>query len=134
MDICTTGNGCIYDANQDSGGEDLYFCFECGHINQTGVYSIPKGSPNKDLAELYLAWSGAPINVLEVSRYITYGPLHKDAVALASDLLPDEIVANLPTSPIALENMVILDEKWLGENLGEGENLIDRWATLLQEE
>ena len=109
-------------------------CFECGHINQTGVYAIPKGSPNKDIAELYLAWSGEPVNALQVSKYITYGPLHKDAVALAAEVLPAEIIANLPTSPIALGAMVIMDEKWLGENLGAGENLVDRWAALLQQE
>jgi putative spermidine/putrescine transport system substrate-binding protein len=134
LDICTTGNGRIYNANIERGVEDLYYCFECGHINQTGVYAIPKGSPNKDLAELYLAWSGQPINAIEVSKYITYGPLHKDAVVLASEVLPPEIVANLPTSPIALGAMVIMDEKWLGENLGAGENLVDRWAALLQQE
>ena len=134
LDICTTGNGRIYDANKDSDVEKLYYCFECGHINQTGVYAIPKGSPNKDIAELYLAWSGEPVNALQVSKYITYGPLHKDAVALAAEVLPAEIIANLPTSPIALGAMVIMDEKWLGENLGAGENLVDRWAALLQQE
>ena len=38
------------------------------------------------------------------------------------------------TAPIALGAMVIMNEKWLGENLGAGDNLVDRWAALLQVE
>ena len=98
----------------------LYYCYECGHINQTGVYSIVNGSENKELAELYLAWMGYPENAVQVSNYITYGPLHPEAVALAPSVLDPAIVEALPTSPIALEKVIIMDEFWLGTNLKRG--------------
>ena len=133
FDTCTAWNGRIWNAQQEDENSPLYYCYECGHINQTGVYSIVKGSPNKELAELYLAWMGFPENAVQVSNYITYGPLHADAVALAPSVLAPEIVDALPTSPIALEKVVLMDEYWLGTNLDDGQMLIERFQELLQE-
>ena len=132
-DTCTAWNGRIWNAQQEDENSPLYYCYECGHINQTGVYSIVNGSENKDLAELYLAWMGFPENAVEVSNYITYGPLHPDAVALAPSVLDAAIVDALPTSPIALEKVIIMDEFWLGTNLNEGQMMIERFQQLLQE-
>ena len=133
FDTCTAWNGRIWNAQQEDENSPLYYCYECGHINQTGVYSIVNGSENKELAELYLAWMGFPENAVQVSNYITYGPLHPDAVALAPSVLDAAIVDALPTSPIALEKVIIMDEYWLGTNLNEGQKMIERFQQLLQE-
>ncbi len=132
-DTCTAWNGRIWNAQQEDDNSPLYYCYECGHINQTGVYAIVNGSENKELAELYLAWMGFPENAVEVSNYITYGPLHPEAVALAPSVLDPAIVEALPTSPIALEKVIIMDEFWLGTNLNEGQMMIERFQELLQE-
>ena len=131
--ICSAWNGRIWNAQQEDDNSPLYYCYECGHINQTGVYSVPKGSPNLELAELYMAWMGYPENAVQVSNYITYGPLHADAVILAQEVIDPAIVDALPTSPIALEKVIIMDEYWLGTNLDEGQMLIERHQALTQE-
>ncbi len=131
--ICSAWNGRIWNAQQEDDDSPLYYCYECGHINQTGVYSIPKGSPNKDLAELYMAWMGYPENAVQVSNYITYGPLHAEAVKLAAEVIDPAIVNDLPTSPKALEKVIIMDEYWLGTNLDSGQMLIEKFHELLQE-
>ncbi|MCH7996250.1 MAG: extracellular solute-binding protein [Chloroflexi bacterium] len=117
LDMCSAWNGRIWDAQQGEGGDELYYCYECGHLNQTDVFYITKGSTKKHLAELYIAWGGFPTNVVEMSNYITYGPMHRDALALVESRIAPEIIDALPTSPIALEKVVVGDEEWLGTNL-----------------
>ena len=120
FDMCVAGNGRIEDANS-------FFCFDCGHIVQTGVYASPLGTPKKNLAELYMAWIGFPEIAVEISKLIAYGPLHNDAIALANEILDDDWKAKLPTSPAALKQMVIMDEYWLGHNLDKGQMLVERF-------
>ena len=129
LDMCSAWNGRIWNAQQTDEGKELYYCYECGHLNQTDVFYIVKGSPNKHLAELYLAWMGFPEIGFEMSRYITYGPMHADALPFVSTL-PADLIAALPTSPLALEKMVVVDEKWLGTNL---DALAEIYQQFLQE-
>jgi putative spermidine/putrescine transport system substrate-binding protein len=117
LDMCTAWNGRIWNAQQEEGGDVLEYCYECGHLNQTDVFYIPLGSPNKELAELFIAWTAKPEINVEVSNYITYGPMTVQAMGLLSDHVPQEIIDALPTSPKALESVVIVDEVWLGTNL-----------------
>ena len=131
-DICSAWNGRVWNKQQEDTNSPLYYCYECGHINQTGVYAIPKGSPNKDLAELYMAWMGYPENAVQISNYITYGPLNSEAVALTRSVIDPAIVDALPTSPIALEKVILMDEYWLSTNLDAGQMLIERFQSLLQ--
>ena len=49
-DMCTAWNGRIWNVQIEEGGDNIHYCFECGHLNQTDVFYIPKGSPNKELA------------------------------------------------------------------------------------
>ena len=131
LDMCSAWNGRIWNAQQEPGGSSLYYCYECGHINQTSVFAILKGAPNKEVAELYLAWIGFPEIGFEISKYITYGPIHADALPFVQTL-PQNLIDALPTSPIALEKMLVIDEVWLGTNLSAGENLVERWTAFTQ--
>jgi putative spermidine/putrescine transport system substrate-binding protein len=133
LDMCSAWNGRIWNAQQDPTGSDLYYCYECGHINQTDVFYIIKGAPKKDLAELFLAWAGQPQNAIELSRYITYGPISSETIPLVPEVLPADLVDVLPTSPIALGKMIVLDELWLGSNLDAGQGLVERFQAFLQE-
>lgn len=80
-----------------------------------------------------MAWMGYPENAVQVSNYITYGPLHAEAVKLAAEVIDPAILNDLPTSPIALEKVIIMDEYWLGTNLDAGQKLIERFQALQQE-
>ena len=117
-DMCTAWNGRIWNAQQEDGGDNLHYCFECGHLNQTDVFYIPKGSPNKELAELFISWTAEPHINVEMIKYITYGPLNLQALPLVNTDVVDQLtIDNLPTSPTALEKAVVVDEVWLGTNL-----------------
>ena len=117
-DMCTAWNGRIWNAQQEEGGDNLHYCFECGHLNQTDVFYIPKGSPNKTLAELFISWTAEPHINVEMIKYITYGPLNLQALPLVNTDVVDQLtIDNLPTSPSALEKAVVVDEVWLGTNL-----------------
>ena len=129
-DMCTAWNGRIWNAQQEEGGDNLHYCYECGHLNQTDVFYIPKGSPNKALAELFISWTAEPHINVQMSHYITYGPLNLQALPLVPEVIDPEIVANLPTSPIALEKAVVVDEVWLGTNL---DSLSERMEAFLAE-
>jgi len=116
-DMCTAWNGRIWTVKDAPGGDNIHYCYECGHVTQTDVFYIPKGSPNKNLAELFIAWTGHPQVNVEISNYIPYGPLNTDALPLTQSSVDPSLIPALPTSPIALEKAVIVDEKWLGANL-----------------
>ena len=128
-DMCTAWNGRIWNAQQEEGGDNLHYCFECGHLNQTDVFYIPKGSPNKELAELFISWTAEPHINVEMIKYITYGPLNLQALPLVNTDVVDQLtIDNLPTSPSALEKAVVVDEVWLGTNL---DSLAERMEAFL---
>ena len=116
-DMCTAWNGRIGNVLDEHGGENIHYCFECGHLLQTGVFFIPKGAPNKMLAELFISWTAEPHVNVEMVNYIPYRPLNLEALPLVPESLSPEILAVLPTSPTALEKAVVVDEVWLGANL-----------------
>ena len=93
------------------------FCFECGHLIQADAFFIPKGSPVKTLAELFISWTAEPHINAGIANYIAYGPLNLQALPLIMEHIAPEIVSNLPTSPNALDRAVVVDEAWLGANL-----------------
>ena len=130
-DMCTAWNGRIWNVQIEEGGDNVEYCFDCGHLMQTDVFYIPKGSPNKELAELFISWSAEPHINVEMIKYITYGPLNLQALPLVTtDLegVDQTLLDNLPTSPNALEKAVVVDEIWLGSNL---DALAERMETFL---
>ena len=116
-DMCTSWNARIYNILDEPGGDNIHYCFECGHLNQTDVFYIPKGSRNKTLAELFISWTAEPHVNVGMVDYIPYRPLNLQALALVPDDLAPAFAATIPTSPIALERAVLVDEVWLGTNL-----------------
>ena len=129
VDMCTAWNGRIWNVQSEPGGDNIHYCFECGHLTQTDVFYIPKGSPNKTLAELFIAWTGHPEINVEISNYITYGPLNTHALPLTIGRVHPNIIAALPTSPMALEKGVIVDEVWLGANLNSLAERMERFLS-----
>ena len=128
VDMCTASNVGIRDAQLQHGGDNIHYCFECGHLNQADAFFIPKGSPKKMLAELFISWTAEPDINVNMANYITYGPLNLQALPLLYERVAPDIVANLPTSADAIQSAVFVDEKWLGDNLG---SLTDRMQDLL---
>jgi len=59
-----------------------------------GFLTIPKGSPRTEDAYKFLAFAGSPQAQADLTRYIPYGPLNKDAMALVDA----EVLPNLPNT------------------------------------
>ena len=130
LDMCTTWNNRVWNAQQQEDVESIHYCYECGHVNQTDIFAIPKNVPNKTLAELFIAWTGHPHINVRMSNYLPYGPLNTNALPLLQHTLSAERIDALPTSTHALQSAVLLDEKWLAENR---EFLEERWEKFRQD-
>ena len=128
-DMCSAWNGRIRNVQAEVGDDNIYYCFECGHLLQAGVFSIPKGTPNKELAELFIAWTGQPEINLEISKYLPYGLLNSQALPLLYESIDATRMDMLATSPRALENAVNVDGVWLEMNL---ERLTKRFKEFLR--
>ena len=118
VEMCTAWNARMWNYRTEPGAEGIHYCYECGHIVQNDVFYIPKGSPNKALAELFISWTAEPRINVTMAKYIPYGPLNGQALPLVTpDRVDPEIISYLPTSPSALERAVFVDERWLGPEL-----------------
>ena len=90
--MTTAYNGRIFNA---AVGEGKPFAIVWdGQIYENEMYAIPKGAPNKDLAMKFLAEISKPEYQAEFTKYITYGPTNKKALAK----LNAKVLADLPTS------------------------------------
>ncbi len=83
-------------------------------------WSITKGAPNKDVAMLFIAWATLAENNYAISKYITMGPVNKDAV----DKVPADRRALLPSA--YTDQQVLMDAKWWGPNF---DRLAQRWKS-----
>ena len=117
IDISTCWNGRVFDAQQD--GAPITICWHCGHLVQTDTWVIPKGlSDDPDqfyLAQLFMAWASFPERNVELTRYISYGPVNLDSIPLLSDESFDHVRDHLPTSPTNLQYAIFQDEQWASE-------------------
>ena len=78
-------------------------------IIEYDMISIPKGSPNLDMAYKYLAYVAEPENNARLGQFIPYGPVVKDAVKF----VPADTLPKLPTAPNNMVNALPMDmEFW----------------------
>jgi putative spermidine/putrescine transport system substrate-binding protein len=83
---------------------------------------VPKGSPNKDVAMDFIAWTTCKENNAAPSDYIPYGPTNKNATPN-----PDK-VADLSVSN-ADENSAYFDDAWVVDNAQLLEDAFQEWKT-----
>jgi putative spermidine/putrescine transport system substrate-binding protein len=87
------------------------------------VMVVPKGAPNKELAEQFLAYSFSPEAQAAVATAMPYGPLNKEAFAL---IPPDR--ANLLSGGPQMEGKYILmDQAWWADNLEKVQEDFTTW-------
>ncbi|MEE9248095.1 MAG: extracellular solute-binding protein [Dehalococcoidia bacterium] len=78
VDMVTAWNGRIFDAQRE--GAPIAICWECGHVIAMDNWVIPLGSPNKELAQLFIAWASFPEINVQISKHISYGPVSNKAI------------------------------------------------------
>jgi putative spermidine/putrescine transport system substrate-binding protein len=85
-------------------------------------FVVPKGSPNKDAAMKFIAYTICAENNAKPSNYIPYGPTNVNAKP-AEDKKVDLSVTN------ADENSAYFDDKWLVDNFDDVDAAYKDWKT-----
>nr|WP_198983298.1 ABC transporter substrate-binding protein [Herbaspirillum sp. ASV7] len=92
-----------------------------GSVYTLDYWVIPKGSPNKALAEKFINFASQPENQKVYANNIAYGPVNKGALKL----LDAKTLGNLPTSPANAKDAVQLSLQFWTDH---GEELEQRFA------
>lgn len=111
-------NGRIETARRE--GRDLRLVWT-GSIYDLDFWSIPKGSPNRDLALRFIAQAITPQRQAEFARLISYGPTHLKAF----NGLDPKVLAQLPTAPANVKDALKFDFRFWSD---QGEALEKRFA------
>jgi putative spermidine/putrescine transport system substrate-binding protein len=90
--ITTAYNGRIDAAQRE--GKNLAITWT-GGIYDLDFWVMPKGTPNKDLAQKFIAMAASAGEQAEYTKHISYGPTNNKALAK----IDPKILAMLPTSP-----------------------------------
>ena len=89
--LTTVFNGRIDAANREGRNLKIYWP---GGIYDLDYWVIPKGTPNKDAAQKFIAFGMQPANQAVYAQNITYGPANTKALAK----LDKKVLDDLPTS------------------------------------
>jgi putative spermidine/putrescine transport system substrate-binding protein len=114
VDYTTAWNGRIFDAQKQ--GAPIRVCWECGFVVGIDAFSIPKGSPKKELAQLFIAWTAFPENNVRLSQVSSYGPTDQEAVKMLSNRVDRATLRELPGSEANRQWAVFEDGRWVGQN------------------
>ena len=116
--MSTAFNGRIDSAQRE--GKNLKVSW-AGSIYDLDYWAIPKGSPNKAIAEKYIAFALTPDAQKTYAKNIAYGPVNVNALKL----LDAKTLADLPTSPANSKNAIQQNLKFWTDH---GEDLEQRFA------
>lgn len=125
VDMVGIWNGRLSAAMQDGAKAD--YTYNQGVLN-ADCLAIPKGAPNKELAQKAIAMFVSPEQQAMLPTYINYGPVNAKAFEL--DILTDEQKEAINSSPENAKNQLVMDAEWWGEN---GAPIIERWDAMIQQ-
>lgn len=95
-----------------------------GSLYDPEYWAVVKGTPNKALAEKFIAFVSQPQTQKVFSEQIPYGPVHKGTLAL----LPKTVQEALPTAPANLEGARAVDAEFWVDHGEELEQRFNAWA------
>ena len=120
--MSTAYNGRIDAAQKE--GKNLKVVWN-GSIYDLDYWAIPKGSPNKALAEQFIAYTLTPKPQQAYAQHIAYGPVNLAAIKS----LDAKTLANLPNSPANGKNAVLQDIGFWTDHGDELEQRFAAWAS-----
>jgi len=120
--MSTAFNGRIDAAQRE--GKNLKVVWN-GSIYDLDYWAIPKGTPNKALAEQYIAYTLAQKPQQEYAKHIAYGPANVSAIKA----LDAKTQANMPNSPENSKNAVLQNLQFWTDHGDELEQRFASWAS-----
>ena len=120
--MSTAFNGRIDAAQRE--GKNLKVVWD-GSIYDLDYWVIPKGSPNKALAEQYIKYTVTSKPQQDYVHQIAYGPANVAAIKS----LDAKTLSNLPNSPINGKNAVLQDIRFWTDHGEELEQRFAAWAS-----
>ncbi|WP_342709975.1 ABC transporter substrate-binding protein [Bradyrhizobium sp. B124] len=111
--MTTIYNSPVYDANKNS-GKHFEIMWDA-QLLETGIWAIPEGSPHRDDAYRFLAFAGSPQPQADMTRYVPYGPTHRDAIPLVDPAM----LSYLPTAPNHMSNAFETDSAFWADKEDE---------------
>jgi putative spermidine/putrescine transport system substrate-binding protein len=93
-----------------------------GNIYDLDYWTIPKGTPNRDLAYKFIQFASTPDTQAVYAQNISYGPANNKALAK----LNEKIQSNLPTAPRNSKDSLQFSVKFWAD---QGEELEKRFAS-----
>ena len=119
--MSTVYNGRIDAARRE--GKNLKVVWN-GSIYDLDYWAIPKGSPNKALAEQYIAYTLSSKPQQSYSQHIAYGPVNQNAIKS----LDPKTLEDLPNSPDNAKNAVQQNLAFWTDHGDELEQRFAAWA------
>ncbi|MGE5704941.1 MAG: ABC transporter substrate-binding protein [Clostridia bacterium] len=92
-------------------------------LGMSTSWVIPKGAPNKDLAQKFIAFVSEPQLQAEYSKLIDYAPTNVKAI----DLLPEDVKKRLGQRDEDKKNQIIIDVKYWAENFDKVNEQFNKW-------
>jgi putative spermidine/putrescine transport system substrate-binding protein len=114
-------NGRFFDAAKNE-GKNFVMVWDAQGFDYD-YFAIPKGTPRLDAAYAFLAFASNPEQMAVNSQYISYGPVHLDAV----QFIAPEILKDLPTAPENSGNVLYVDSYWWADNREDMEKRFAAW-------
>ena len=87
------------------------------------VMVVPKGAPNKTLAEQFLAYTFTPEAQAAAAMAMPYGPLNKKAY----DLIPPDRAKLLSGGPQMQGKYILMNQQWWADNLDQAQEQFTTW-------
>lgn len=119
--MTTAWNGRIYDAVKNN-GKNFKIVWD-GQGMDFNLWAMPKGAKNADAAKKFVAFTVEPDVMAQQSKFISYGPTLKAAIAK----VPADILADLPTAPENSKNAFVVSSEFWADHDEELTERFNAW-------
>ena len=125
--ITTAYNGRIFNAVADE-NKDFEIVWD-GQVYDLDLWVVPKGSPNKEAAMDFVAFSTATEQLAAQASYISYGPARKSSGPLVGKFHNKDIDMGpqMPTAEVNLTNALQNDFEFWADNQDQLSERFNAW-------
>jgi putative spermidine/putrescine transport system substrate-binding protein len=121
--MTTAWNGRIYDAVKNS-GKNFKIVWD-GQGMDFNLWAQPKGAKYKATADKFIAFTLNPDVMAQQSKYISYGPTLKAAIAK----VPADILADLPTAPANTKTAFVVSGEFWADHDQDLTERFNKWLS-----